>query len=200
MARSLRALSGGVGGDDTDPLVGDDADDRALAERARSRDAEAFAVLYRRHVGAIHAFAWRRSGSRHVAEDITAATFEKAWVAIDRFEWRGGGIVAWLHRIAARELADLHRRDARAATPRANLAVRALLPVPDDDEDELLADWPRVRDALDRLPPRQQEVIMLRYLAGLSAADAADALGCTRSVLAVRLHRALRALSKEVDR
>lgn len=203
MGRGLRAISGDVGADDTElervvPL--DTTDDRALAERARNRDADAFATLYRQHVDAIHAFAWRRTGSRHVAEDVTAATFEKAWIAIDRFEWRGGGFIAWLHRIAARELADVHRRDARAGTPRGQAAARALQPVADDDDDGLLADWPRVRVALDRLPSRHQDVIALRYLAGLSAADAADALGCTRSVLAVRLHRALRALAKEVDR
>jgi RNA polymerase sigma-70 factor (ECF subfamily) len=198
--RGLRALSGVVGGDDTELAPLGAPDDRALAERARQRDADAFAALYRRHVDAIHAFAWRRTGSRHVADDITAATFEKAWVAIDRFEWRGGGFVAWLHRIAAHELADAHRRDARGTTPRAQAAVRGLHPVDEDDDDGLLADWPLVRVALDRLPARHQEVIALRYLAGLSAPDAADALGCTRSVLAVRLHRALRALAKEVDR
>jgi RNA polymerase sigma-70 factor (ECF subfamily) len=199
VARGLRALSGDVGGDDTVLAPIGTSDDRALAERARQRDADAFTALYRRHVDTIHAFAWRRTGSRHVAEDITAATFEKAWVAIDRFEWRGGGFVAWLHRIAAHELADAHRRDARVATPRGQAAVRALHPVAEVDDDGLLADWPRLRVALDRLPTRHQEVIALRYLAGLSAADAADALGCTRSVLAVRLHRALRALAKEVD-
>lgn len=200
MGRGLRALSGIVGGDDTELVPPGASDDRALAERARGRDADAFATLYRRHVEAIHAFAFRRTGSRHVAEDVTAATFEKAWVAIDRFEWRGGGFVAWLHRIAAHELADAHRRDARVTSARGQAAVRALQPVADDDDDGLLADWPRVRGALDRLPARHHDVIALRYLAGLSASDAADALGCTRSVLAVRLHRALRALAKEVDR
>jgi len=200
VGRGLRALSGDVGGDDSELVPVGAPDDRVLAERARARDADAFAALYRRHADAIHAFAWRRTGSRHLAEDVTAATFEKAWVAIERFEWRGGGFIAWLHRIAAHELADVHRRDARASSPRGQAAVRALQPVAEDDDDGLLADWPRVRVALDRLPARHQEVITLRYLAGLSAPDAADALGCTRAVLAVRLHRALRALATEVDR
>ena len=87
-------------------------DDRALAARA-AREPEAFAELYRRHVATIHAFAWRRSGSRQVAEDVTSATFERALASMDRFQWKGGGFVAWLHRIAANELAGLQRREAR---------------------------------------------------------------------------------------
>ena len=175
-------------------------DDRALTDLARGRDADAFGELYRRHVATIHGFAWRRSGSRHIAEDVTAATFEKAWIAIDTFQWRGGGFVAWLHRIAAHELTALHRRDERATSPRAQAAARALVPVPDDGEPALLADWPRVRLAMDALAPRYQEAITLRYLSGLSPDDAATAMGCSKPVLAVTLHRALRALAREVER
>jgi RNA polymerase sigma-70 factor (ECF subfamily) len=179
------------------PATGD-ADDRTLAARART-DPDAFAELYRRHVGAIHAFAWRRSGSRQLAEDVTSATFERALGSIDRFEWQGGGFVAWLHRIAANELAGHHRREARIDAPRAQAALLSL--VPDDaPTTDPMADWPRVRAALDHLRPRYQEVIALRYLAGMSADDAAAALGTTKPVLAVTLHRALRALAREVAR
>jgi RNA polymerase sigma-70 factor (ECF subfamily) len=201
VARGLRALPGGDGGDAPDdaPPLGR-LDDRALAALAAERDTEAFAELYRRHVDAVHAFAWRRSGSRHLAEDVTAATFEKAWVGIGSFEWRGGGFVAWLHRIAAHELTAHHRRDARASSPRGQAAARALIPVSDDVDAEPLNDWPRVRAALDGLNPRYQAAISLRYLSGLSADDAAAALGCSKPVLAVTLHRALRALAREVGR
>ncbi|HEY0520575.1 MAG TPA: hypothetical protein VGC84_13855, partial [Ilumatobacteraceae bacterium] len=52
-------------------------DEEQLVERARS-DRAAFAELYRLHVESVHAFAYRRSGSREVAEEATSATFEKA--------------------------------------------------------------------------------------------------------------------------
>lgn len=167
-------------------------DDRTLVARAR-HDPDAFAVLYRRHVERIHAFAWHRSGSREVAEDVTATTFERAWERLDTFEWRGGGFVPWLYRIAANELAGHYRRSASH-----DRAHRSLFLV-DDRDDVAIDEWPVVRAALDRLPPRYQEVITLRYLAGLGAADAAEALGCTKAVLAVTLHRALGALRRAVD-
>ena len=52
-------------------------DDQQLVERALS-DRSAFAELYRRHVEPVYSFAYRRSGSREVAEEATSATFEKA--------------------------------------------------------------------------------------------------------------------------
>ena len=185
-----------MAGGDRSPAV-DTLDDRALAARA-GRDPDAFAELYRRHVGTIYSFIWRRCGTRDVAEDVTSATFERALANIDRFEWKGGGFIAWLHRIAANELAGDHRRRQRAEGPRAQTALRALVPI-DDVEGNLLADWPRVRAALDGLRPRYQEVIVLRYLSGLSADDAATALGISKPVLAVTLHRALTALGRAVD-
>lgn len=194
MVRGLRALPGGDGDiPDVDPHQR--LDDRALTERA-AHDVEAFTELYRRHVDAIHAFAWRRSGSRDIAEDVTAATFERAWASMGQFRWRDGGFVAWLHRIAANELVSVHRKADRAA--RASMRLTSVPDEPDAELD-LLADWPRVRGALAELRPRYQEAITLRYLSGLSANDAAAALGCSKPVLAVTLHRALKALARAVD-
>ena len=75
-------------------------DEAALVERART-DTQAFADLYRFYLPKIHAFAYRRSGSREVAEDVTAATFENALKNLHRFEPRDGGFGAWLFRIAS---------------------------------------------------------------------------------------------------
>src|SRR5207247_5593279 len=89
VARGLRAVTGGDG-----DLPYEALDDRALTQRAAT-DIGAFGELYRRHVDAIHAFSWRRSGSRDVAEDVTAATFERALAAMHTFEWRNGGFAPW---------------------------------------------------------------------------------------------------------
>src|SRR2546421_10870813 len=75
---------------------------RALVERAKD-DAAAFAALYRRFLSPVYGFAFRRSASREVAEDVTSATFERVWKALPGFEWTGGGFEPWLFRIAAVE-------------------------------------------------------------------------------------------------
>ena len=63
--------------------MADPIDERLLVDRARS-DPDAFAQLYRSHAGRVHAMAWRRLGSREAAEDVTSATFERAWRAMGR--------------------------------------------------------------------------------------------------------------------
>jgi len=182
-------------------LVAPEIDERGLAEAARS-SSDAFAVLYRRYVGPVHAFAYRRSGSRDVAEEVTSATFERAWRAMPSFEWRGGGFKAWVFAIAARELAGWYRRDARSGNQRAQRALRLLHPGTDGIDDERLGvddELAALRDALSTLPERYQEAISLRHLAGLDAEEAAAAMGCTKPALAVILHRATKALRRAIE-
>ena len=188
-------------------MAGDDRrtvlDERLLVERAQ-RDPEAFTQLYRAYVGRIHAFAYRRTGSYEAAEEVTAATFERAWRALPTFAWKGGGFEPWLFRIASNELVNHHRRRAAVQNERLQRVLRemaeelrddpALAAVLEADEhDRRLA---ALRAALSTLPPRYQEVITLRYLSGLSTDDAAATLGCSKATLAVVLHRALRALRR----
>jgi RNA polymerase sigma-70 factor (ECF subfamily) len=173
-------------------------DDQVLAQRA-AQEPDAFAVLYQRHVGAVYGFVYRSAGSREIAEDVTAAAFERAWRALGTFEWRGNGFRAWVMRIAATELADHYRRQQRDQRPRAQMALRELATVAADEapiEATVETDLAALRSALATLRPRYQEVITMRYLSGLSTDDAAAALGCSPKTLAVVLHRAVRALRR----
>ncbi len=171
-----------------------------LVRRAPT-DPDAFSELYRFYLPRIHAFAFRRSGSTEVAEDVTAATFERALRNISRFSPRGGGFGAWLYRIAANQLNDHHRRSGRERSDRGQRAIAMLNPSPRAPEDEVLADHDRARvlAALSRIPPRYQRAISLRYLADLDNETAAEAMGVSRSTMAVVLHRALRALRRELE-
>jgi RNA polymerase sigma-70 factor (ECF subfamily) len=168
-------------------------DERALVEAAR-RDADAFAELYRHHLPAIHTFAYRRSGSRQVAEDVTAATFERALRSLHQFSWRSAGLRPWLCRIAANELADHHRREVRRLDRESAAARRTIAITNDghDHHDDVLA-------ALSTLNPRYQEVLSLRYLADLDTDEVAAAVGVTRPHLAVLLMRARTALRRALD-
>ena len=176
-------------------------DDRELVERART-DRSAFAELYRRHVDAVHTFAYRRSGSRDVAEEATSATFEKALRSIASFEWRQAGVRPWLYRIASNEVANIYRRTAVASGPRGQLALRELTPDvtvdPTVDVGSSSAGG-ALQQALNELPERYREVLTLRYLSGLSADEAAASLGCSKAMLAVTLHRAVGALRKKLS-
>ena len=174
--------------------------DEELAIKARN-DRDAFAVLYRRHVRAVYAYAFRATGSPHIAEEVTSATFEKALRAMPRFEWRGGGFRAWLLRIAASEIVSWYRRQSRDGRPRGQLALRDLAGSDrsaTESSIDLAADSAVIRASLATLPPRYHEAISLRFLAGLSSQEAARAMGCSAANFAVTLHRALGALRQRI--
>jgi RNA polymerase sigma-70 factor (ECF subfamily) len=188
----------GIGADAGRP--GDDLDDRALVERARS-SSDDFAVLYRRHVDAIHRYAYRVSGSREVAEEVTSATFERAWRALPDFEWRGGGFEPWLFAISAAEIAGFYRREQRSARPRAQMALRELALGQGEETDDPARVEERmrvVREAMATLRPRYREAISLRFLSGLSHQQAAKAMDCSAPAMAVVVHRALKALRRAI--
>lgn len=177
------------------------ADELELIERART-DPEAFAALYRRHVDRIHRFALRRTGDRDLADDVTAATFEKALAGFARFRPGPAGLAPWLYRIAGNEITDRYRRRARETGERARRGADRLadpIAFADearvDDADEAVA----VRAALDRLTPRYQRVLTLRYLADLEHRDAAAAMGVPPALFAVLVHRAGAALRKAIE-
>ncbi|MGH2758093.1 MAG: RNA polymerase sigma factor [Actinomycetota bacterium] len=178
-------------------------DERGLVERVcRDGDMAAFEVLYRRYVKSVHALASRRSGSRTIADDVTSATFEWALSKLASFKWRERGLGPWLYRIGASELAEYYRAAGRAS-PHGERAQRVALAntvEPGVEEDVLgRLDAQVLRACIGRLRPRYQEVVSLRYLAGLSAAEAAEAMGIGRGSLAVTLHRAISALRRELE-
>ncbi len=178
-------------------------DERQLVEAART-DPEAFATLYRLYLPKIHAFTYRRSHSRDLAEDVTSATFERAFRQLDKFEWRGGGFGAWLFRIASNELADYYRRQKRSQGDRGQAALADLYSgwTIDDVDRVEVGDEPTrlLLMALGTLNDRYQQAISLRYLSGLSHEESADAMGISKPVMAVTLSRALRALKKAMDK
>ena len=174
-------------------------DERELAERART-DRAAFGELYRLHVTSVYRYAYRICGSADVAEEVTSATFERALRAMPAFEWRGGGFKPWVLRIAASEAAGFYRKQQRPSRPRGQMAMRALAldgEGPPEDGFGAPAIPPDVmRTAIAALSPRHREAVTLRYLAELSPAAAAAAMGCSKATLAVTLHRALGALRR----
>jgi RNA polymerase sigma-70 factor (ECF subfamily) len=181
---------------------GDLFDERELVEQARV-DVDAFAVLYGRYVDRIHAFVHRRCGDAALAEDITAATFERALRGLDDFSWGPGGFAPWLFRIAANELTDHHRRRGRRRGDRARRAVDRLQDRVAVDDLERIDESDRIailRAGLDSLNPRYQRVLVLRHLSGLGHEEAARAMGLTPSLMAVLVHRANAALRRAVER
>ena len=170
--------------------------DRRQGERdeelalAAGIDAEAFGLLYERHRLAVFRYLRTRTASEDDAGELTAVVFERALTAIHRYRPSGGGIVAWLLRIARNAAIDAGRRT--TTVPLADdVADRPA--ASNEPEERVLADEARASliAAVRALPQVQQDAIALRYAAGLTARQIGEVLGKSDEATQKLLSRAL---------
>jgi RNA polymerase sigma-70 factor (ECF subfamily) len=183
----------------------DEADlelERVLVERARAGDREAFRALYERNVRVVHGFLANRVGPDE-AEDLAAETFARAYERLDRFEWRGIPLRAWLLRIAYHEIVSRSRRRGPAEVltdepdPGAGTG-HATAPGPEDLVVDHHTRQGDVLDALAGLPAAQRAVVELRYLRDLSVAETAEVLELSTEAVRSLTYRSLRNLRERV--
>jgi RNA polymerase sigma-70 factor (ECF subfamily) len=167
----------------------------ARAERA------AFATLYRRYLDRVYGYCFYQLGDHHDAEDATERTFMAALRGLDRFEDRGSTFRAWLFRIARNTVANAHRsRRRRRTEPLPDSFER---PAPNADPANLVAladELHAVRHAIAEMPDDRRQVIVLRFVDGLSTAEVAEVLDRSPGAVRVLLHRALRDLAARLAR
>lgn len=179
----------------TQPQRRDTPDPDLAAVRAAQADRAAFGILYRRYLDRVYGYCFYLLGDHHDAEDVTERSFLAALGAIDRFRDEGASFRAWLFRIAHNELANALRSRGRRATTRLDAVAE-----PEGGEDPAGAldradDARRVRHALEALSEERRQVIVLRFVDGLSAAEIGEVLGRSEGAIRVLQHRALRELA-----
>lgn len=159
--------------------------------RVGDADRERFELLYAAHYDRVLAYTLCRAPV-DAARDATAETFLVAWR-------RSGDVpldpLPWLIGVARRCLADQRRSTSRRDALAVRLRGTAEVPTAwDDDPADAVAERDQMVAALRRLSPADGEVLRLIAWDGLTSAQAAQSLGCSRATFAVRLHRARRRL------
>lgn len=159
--------------------------DADLVTRAQEGDVDAVGQLYDRHHERIFRYVWSRTSDRHVAEDLTGETFLRMVRHLPNYRSRGVPFTAWLYRIARNLIVDHHRSEAgRVPVPLATVEGSGAEMDDTGVVVERKLSVERIRQALAGLDPAQREVVELRFLAGLSLREVAQALD--RSVAAVK--------------
>jgi RNA polymerase sigma-70 factor, ECF subfamily len=177
-----------------------EGDPDLAAVRAAQRDPAAFDVLYRRYVEPVYGYAFYLLGDHHDAEDATERTFLSALAAVDRFRDEGGTFRAWLFRIAHNAIANVLR--SRRRRPTAPLETAPEPPDPEADPAGLVdraEDRRRLRAAIRTLPLERRQVVILRFVDGLSAREIGLILDRSEGAVRVLLHRALRDLAHRLE-
>lgn len=188
--------------------VGDDMEAGTDEEHWRAAvggGSVAFGILFDRHADAVYRQCLRRTGSTADAEDLTSMTFLEAWRSRRRVRFVEGSARPWLFVVAA----NLALNQARAARRYRKQLARLPHEVPTEDAStEALAHLASeaaactVARALAKLKRKEQEVISLCDLAGLSYADAGRVLDVPVGTIRSRLFRArehLRVLLDPMD-
>ena len=164
---------------------------------SRSRVTLDFEALYRASRDDVYAYVATLLRDRSAAEDVTALAFERAYRKRRSYNARRGSERAWLFGIARNAALDELRRRKRAATLAADPADLDA-PSPEDEADLALR-REAVRTALAGLPPRERELIALKFHAGLDNAELAKVLGVSVSNAGTLLCRAMQKLRKAID-
>ena len=180
-----------------------EVDVEAMVRDARAGSAHALGQLYDTYRDRVARFATGRLGDAEKAEDVTSETFEAVCRNLGSYR-AGTDFEAWLFTIAHRRVADHFRRRYRGqevaleeAVPGGEgHALPGAVPAVAGPEEALLAAERRaeVAGAFRRLRPDQQEVLALRVLGGLSAAQVGEVLGKSEGAVRVAQHRALQSL------
>jgi len=160
-----------------------------------------FEAWFRDHRESVYRYVRFRVSTREVAEDLTSEVFLKALRALGRYDRKRSAPRTWLLRIARNTVTD-HLRTLRR---RGSLHI-SLDRVPDlvshgpSQEERILREeeLKRLFNAAATLREADQEVLSLRYGAGLSNVEIAESLKVSANAVAVRIHRALARLREAV--
>ena len=191
-----------------------------LVGRAKARSPAAWTEIYRAHYAAIFRYAKARVFDEATAEDLSSAVFLAALQGIDSYRYHGRPLLAWLYRIARNVVAshqrktlggraerlrqglDLPRRVLwhlmRAQRNETQAADRDLRQTASEADPAMMVDRLDLRDALAKLPASQREIVILRFLVGLSAQEVAAVMGKRPAAVYSLQARAILALREQL--
>jgi RNA polymerase sigma-70 factor (ECF subfamily) len=167
-------------------------------ERIAGDDEEAARLLVERWQSPVFAFLLRMLGSREEAEDLAQEVFLRACRSAGRYRAEGR-FRSWLFRIAGNLARSALRRRKVLRWVRFEPGVHDRA-APSGGADRALEQQERkemVRRALDGLPPRQREAMLLRRYEGMSYREIAETMKVSVPSVESLLQRAMQALRHE---
>ena len=174
-------------------MVAMQTDDELLTDYAGRNSDEAFRALVNRYAGLVYHAALRQCGKAHAAEEVTQAVFIALAQKAGKLP-RGVILSGWLFRATRFAVSNLAREDIR----RQRREQEAVLMETTTQSDASESAWehiaPHLNSALDALPARDREAVLVRFFGEKSHKDVARALGVSEDAAKMRVSRALEKL------
>jgi RNA polymerase sigma-70 factor (ECF subfamily) len=173
--------------------------DSDLISLAAAGDHSAFHMLVERHRAMVYRVAYQFAGNHHDAEDIAQEVFIKVYRSLSRFR-QDAQLTSWMYRIAMNACIDHRRRHSPAgAAPFGEEAELKMLNTPEEapgpEECAYAGELGEVLETeIQRLPPGQRVVFIMRHHQGLKLGEIAQALGLAEGTVKRQLHAAVHRL------
>ena len=165
--------------------------------RARTGDAEAFEVLYRRHVGRIFAVCCRIVANRSRAEELTQQVFIRAWEMLDTFRGESA-FSSWLYRVAINVvLVDLRSEKRRISRIVVHDSLDHFDAASHRPSPEVTMD---LEKAIEELPTQARTIFVLHDIEGYQHDEIAEMMGLAVGTTKSQLHRARKLLKERLQR
>ncbi|MFN8109758.1 MAG: sigma-70 family RNA polymerase sigma factor [Thermoleophilia bacterium] len=152
------------------------------------RDVPAFADVAAAELDGVYRYLLHMLRNPVLAQDVTSATFERAFRDWHRFDPERGRPGLWLIEIARRQALDHLRSDGRRRRREERWAATEPREVPDLTVSDLS---PAMRTALAALNDTERELVALRVILDVETQDAARLTGLSATAVSTTLHRAL---------
>jgi RNA polymerase sigma-70 factor (ECF subfamily) len=164
----------------------------AAVARAKDGDTDALRYLYLRYADHVYGYVCSIVRDEYEAEDVTQQIFAKLMTSLPRYEPRLVPFSAWILRVAHNAAID-------------HMRVRRPVPVEEvragdaaDESDGGREQFADLRLALAALPAEQRDVIVLRFLVGLTPGEVAERMGRSEDAVHGLQHRGRRRLRTEM--
>lgn len=156
-----------------------------------------FSKIYDQYIAKIYRFIFLKVNSQETAQDLTSETFTRAWSKFNDNQDPNPKVRNWqafLYQIARNLLTDFYREKGKFQIISASAVAEPAADLNLEEKAILGSDMEQVRIGLAKLGEEQQEIIIWRYLDGLSNKEIAEILNKPEGTVRVIVHRALEAL------
>lgn len=155
----------------------------------------AFAEIYDRYFPDVYKYVLYRVRDTHVADDLTAQTFERALRDLRDYDVNRGVFGAWLFGITRNVINQYYRRQKRFQWLPLDWLRSHRSSEPTPEESAAINETTlHLLDALAQLEERERDIIALKFAAGLNNRQIANITGLTPSNVGVILYRAVQRL------
>ena len=171
--------------------------DADLVAGLKANDDTAYREVVARYGAPLYGYIYSITGNHHLSEDIISETYLRMVEKIDTYTFYGAPFKAWLYRIAHNLAINAMKRERHIA----DVDPTAAIGLAGDPATTIEArlEHEALRTALGELTEEQQQVVLLRFVAGQTSREVAEALDKSENSVKQMLFRALRSLGRLME-